>query len=355
LTFGCIDEAKRYCAEAEALIDAGNAPASLLEMAKPGRGRREASETMQKTLAQMIRQYLKGYQVTTGDKQWLSCIEDEIGKSSIGELSVPWALSIVREYKVKRGLTPATIRHRIGAIRRCLDWHVTIGGMPINPLRMLPARYASYNDSERASVSDAPGNDNARDRRIEPGEEERIRAVLSCDPGYIESLGVERGINPGHADEMMLLFDMAIETAMRLREMFTLSVDQIDIGRRTIFLDRTKNGDKRQVPMSSVIVDRLSAWKPRGRNGLLFSYWNGDPATLKRVTSKLSGRWRTVARLAGCSDLRFHDLRHEATSRLFERTNLNDTKISSITGHRDPRMLKRYANLRASDLAEHLW
>ena len=58
---------------------------------------------------------------------------------------------------------------------------------------------------------------------------------------------------------------------------------------------------------------------------------------------------------ADCADLRFHDLRHEATSRLFERTKLSDIEISRITGHKDPRVLRRYSNLRGSDLAAKLW
>lgn len=49
---------------------------------------------------------------------------------------------------------------------------------------------------------------------------------------------------------MTLLFDLAIETAMRMSEMFTLTLDQIDLDRRTIFLERTTNGDNRQVPLS---------------------------------------------------------------------------------------------------------
>ncbi len=58
---------------------------------------------------------------------------------------------------------------------------------------------------------------------------------------------------------------------------------------------------------------------------------------------------------AGCADLRFHDLRHEATSRLFEKTKLSETQIMKITGHKSHRMMMRYANLRGSDLAEQLW
>lgn len=76
---------------------------------------------------------------------------------------------------------------------------------------------------------------------------------------------------------------------------------------------------------------------------------------MKKASTRLSRRWATVAALAKCNGLRFHDLRHEATGRLFERTNLTDVQISRITGHRDPRMLRRYSNLRASDLADRLW
>ena len=60
----------------------------------------------------------------------------------------------------------------------------------------------------------------------------------------------------------------------------------------------------------------------------------------------LKSAWRR----AGTSDLRFHDLRHEASSRFFEK-GLNVLKVAVITGHKYLRMLQRYTNLRAEDLA----
>ncbi len=91
--------------------------------------------------------------------------------------------------------------------------------------------------------------------------------------------------------------------------------------------------------------------------GLLFPWWNGDlrEELLHKTTSLLSHQFARVFDAAGCGDLRFHDLRHEATSRLFERTTLSDIEISRITGHKDPRVLRRYSNLRGSDLAFKLW
>lgn len=358
LTFANIDEAKQYCRETEALLDAGQIPQSLLDYAaNPKDTRRDKPEYMSRKLADSIREYLAGYHVKSGDKDWLNVLLGEIGHVELGSITVQWALDLIRSYKLTKNLTPATIRHRVGALRRCLDWHVTTGNIPMNPLKLLPERYATYNDAERAAAGDsAPPADNARNRRLEDGEEDRIRKVLANDTEYIKALGVERGIRPESQAPMMLLFELAIETAMRLREMYTLSWDQIDLDRRTVFLNKTKNGDNRQVPLSSVALSALVGVAEK--KGLLFPlFWDEDTSEqgLKKASLRLSRRWATVANLAKCDDLHFHDLRHEATSRLFERTTMTDVQISRITGHRDPRMLRRYANLRASNLAELLW
>jgi integrase len=53
-------------------------------------------------------------------------------------------------------------------------------------------------------------------------------------------------------------------------------------------------------------------------------------------------------------DLRWHDLRHEAISRLFELTDLRDNEIMAITGHLTPALLTRYTHLRADRLGERL-
>ena len=91
--------------------------------------------------------------------------------------------------------------------------------------------------------------------------------------------------------------------------------------------------------------------------GLVFPWWRGEreDVEMRRCTSLLSRQFGRVFDAAGCGDLRFHDLRHEATSRLYERTRLSDLEIAKITGHKSLRMLARYANLRGSDLAARLW
>lgn len=359
LTFASMEEAEDYCRQAEALIDAGQIPHELLEFARPKDARRDRPEKMASTVASAIAEFKAGYHVTEGDKQWLSVLDSEIGKTPLGEVTVQWALGLVRGYKLVKRLTPATIRHRIGALRRCLDWHVMVGNLPLNPLKLLPDRYATYNDAERAAVDDAPPADNARERRLEPGEEARIRKVLANDQEYLCALGVERGINPESQNPMALLFDLALETAMRMREMFTLSWDQVNLEKRTIFLDKTKNGDSRQVPLSTVALSVIRDYRTTESSGAVFpEFWNGDTteAGLRKASSRLSGRWRTIARLAKCDDLHFHDLRAESISRFYERTKMSDIQIAKISGHRDVRvLLHRYARLRASNLSDYLW
>ena len=63
--------------------------------------------------------------------------------------------------------------------------------------------------------------------------------------------------------------------------------------------------------------------------------------------------WERLRSRAGLSDLRFHDLRHEAISRFFE-LGLNIPEVAVISGHKDPRMLFRYTHLRAVDLVNRL-
>jgi integrase len=150
---------------------------------------------------------------------------------------------------------------------------------------------------------------------------------------------------------------------MRMREIYTLEHEQIKIDKRTIFLEKTKNGDRRQVPLSTIAIKSLNQYFRESfqnnirRDNLLLPFWDGDNTTRKlaKVTSKLSKQWKRIFDHAGCINMNFHDLRHEATSRYYERTNLSDLQIARITGHKNLEMLKRYANLRASDLARQLW
>ncbi|MNE89504.1 Tyrosine recombinase XerC [compost metagenome] len=67
----------------------------------------------------------------------------------------------------------------------------------------------------------------------------------------------------------------------------------------------------------------------------------------------LEQAWRRILARSGVTALRFHDLRHEGVSRLFER-GLNVIEVGAVSGHKELRMLKRYTHLSADDLVARL-
>lgn len=98
------------------------------------------------------------------------------------------------------------------------------------------------------------------------------------------------------------------------------------------------------MPITSTLHKIIEPWLEGSPEDLLPPFWDGKEA-IKKATNRLSHLFNSRFVKAKAPDLNFHDLRHEATSRFFERTRLTDTEIASITGHKDPRMMRRYANL----------
>jgi len=165
----------------------------------------------------------------------------------------------------------------------------------------------------------------ARERRLETGEEEALFEAARGD------------FKP--------VIRWALETAMRREEIATLTWVHIDQVRRTAHLPRTKNDEARTVPLSSAAVAILKEL-PR--------QLDKSKTVFGLSKDQLTDRMRNTVKKAGLLDLRFHDLRHEATSRFFERGTLDMMEVASITGHKTLHMLRRYTHLRAEDLAAKL-
>jgi len=164
-----------------------------------------------------------------------------------------------------------------------------------------------------------------RDRRL-VGDEE-VRLLAAC-----------RSVNP----ELAAIVTFAIETAMRQGEILSMTWGSVDLKRRVARLANTKNGPDRDVPLSNAALAVLSAL-PRRVDGKVWTY----------TQDGMRASWRRAIKQAGIAGLTFHDLRHEATSRLFEK-GFNPMEVSTITGHKTLQMLKRYTHLRAEDLAKRM-
>ncbi|MEY2342922.1 site-specific integrase [Acidithiobacillus sp. IBUN Pt1247-S3] len=222
--------------------------------------------------------------------------------------------------KTGRLLGPQTVKHEIGLLQRALkkavmEWGIALpGGIP-------------------TAMVAKPKMPKPRDRRLVNDEEARL--LDAC----------RKSRNPW----LFPVVRLAIETAMRAGEIVEgpdgegLYWKHVDLNRRTAFLPETKNGTARTVPLSLLAVETLRAL-PRSVDGRVF------PTTYNAVCKLAFTR---ACKRAVVEGLRFHDLRHEATSRLFEK-GLNPMQVAAITGHKTLQMLKRYTHLRAEDLAKLL-
>ena len=113
----------------------------------------------------------------------------------------------------------------------------------------------------------------------------------------------------------------------------------LNLKNRTANLPKTKNGLPRTVSLST---------RPMATLNKIPTHISGKVFPISETA--LRGQWRRTIKKAGIKNLRLHDLRHEATSRFFEK-GLNIMEVSTITGHKDLKMLKRYTHLKAEDLA----
>jgi integrase len=347
LSFADEAEGDEYIRRLEALLARGVVPAEF-----------GIKKEVQVSLRDGVRRYLSEQHTSTDDAGLLRVVLQRLPiDMPLAAITFTWATKWVTTLKREQNLAPSTIRKHVGALARCLDWLAGHGDVPFNPLRSLATGYATYTSDDVAALGAIGGRekeDTERDRRLERSEDERIRMILAGE----KPQGRQRALELHHADALTLLYDMALESAMRLSEMFKLSVYQVDLKKQTIFLEKTKNGSKRQVPMSSVLLKLMKvAVKDRDPQELLFPWWDGDTdrIVVKRASTQMSRQFARIFSAAGCEDLHFHDLRHEATSRLFERTKLSDLEIMKITGHKSLTQLARYANLRGSNLSARLW
>lgn len=159
-----------------------------------------------------------------------------------------------------------------------------------------------------------------------------------------------------HSNPMLgWIVRLAVETGMRSSEITGLLRSQVDLARRVVTLRDTKNGSSRVVPLTRAATVVFQAAldnpiRPIDTELVFFGEPGRDGKRKPYVFQKL---WAGLVRELGMADLHFHDLRHEAVSRLVE-AGLSDQEVASISGHKSMQMLKRYTHLRAEDLVQRL-
>ena len=368
LTYDTEADARAYGEQLTRLLAAGIVPAELLADDKPKPAQR---------LRHMIRAWLASGQPARTDEPVLMLLADEVGDLPITGLTYAWAEQWLSDMKLVRNYAPGTIRKRVGSLSRCLDWWLRKhpDTQLANPLKLLPRGAASYSAKDSADLAklsrpDSPRavkQDVARDRRLQPGELERILAALD---GY-KRPDRERALDLNHPDALRMLFWLILHTGVRLREAYTLRAGQVDLPARVLRVRSSKQWHGREkwrnVPLRPDLHALLANYLnglPAGADVLLFPWWNGEPddRELARVTSRLSGQFGRLFAYADCPGLTEHDLRHEATCRWMEMRDatgawmFRESEVERIMGWAPGSpMMGRYASFRAEDLAARMW
>jgi len=142
---------------------------------------------------------------------------------------------------------------------------------------------------------------------------------------------------------------IALETGMRLGEILSIQRKHIDFNECVAHLPDTKNNTSRNVPLSSRALKAIKDTPANLSEARIFPI----KKDAGQAVDTIEYHFRKAREAAKLKDFRFHDLRHEATSRLFE-MGLDIMEVSAITGHKTLDMLKRYTHLKAADLAKKL-
>lgn len=296
----------------------------------------------------------------------INALIEVFGKYSLASINAAM-LSDYRDERLKV-VAPQTVVHEINMLSRIfkacsMDWGIALPqGLPTALVRK-------------------PAVNNARDRRLEPLEWEKLKASLEECKSPLPLAVVE----------------FAIETAARQSEILSLVWQEVDLKKQTARLrgldgEKTKNDDPyRDIPLTKRAVEILSTLPrqikgkvfPASQNSIKLSWQRSvdrarqryvhetlqeallaagmdEKAVLAEIRALIYKKklplpltLRTIAEIESSDktlvDLHFHDLRHEAISRLAEKLQLHE--LMKVTGHKSSAMLARYYHPKASDLA----
>ena len=298
-TFTYKEDAERWAKETEVAIERG----LFFDRTKAERT----------TVSELIARYRSDVMPGLGGKHIkpaLNAIEPVFGEYALSSVTS----EMVSKYRDTRLKTVAesTVKKEINLLSKIID---LAGAEWSTPVAVNPC----------LSVK-RPSEPKGRDRRLEDGEEELL--LNACRQSSLE---------------LEAIVIIGIETAARLGELLKLEWKRINLDKQTAQLMDTKNGDDRTIPLS---IRAVTAFKslPRHINGRVFYRW--------AASDSFNKTWTRTSKRAGIEDLRYHDLRHEACSRLADKFHMHE--LMKITGHKTAAMLARYYHPRAEDLAKRL-
>jgi site-specific recombinase XerD len=238
-------------------------------------------------------------------------------------IRMPWLMAAFRE-RAADSITPQDLERHLTQIAAERDWApasvnrycalvslifrlgIENGKVKENPARLVKRRRAN----------------NARTRWLSPEEEARLRIAIEAR-------------HPEHIPEL----EIALNTGLRLSEMYGLTWENTNLARRVLTVPRSKNGEMRHVPINSAVLCALLELRKRGDGtGSVIRNANGLALSDPR-------HWfETAIRMAKIRDFSWHCLRHTFASRLVM-AGVDLRTIQDLLGHKSIAMTVRYSHL----------
>ncbi len=243
------------------------------------------------------------------DRTSLNHLTTFFGDKNLNEITP----DLIERYKAQRknsisargtGVSPASINRELACLKNMFTKAIEWGKVIDNP-------------AIKVKLFKEP---NGRLRYLETPEIKRL--LVSCSP---------------HLKPIVVV---ALNTGMRKGEILKLKWDHLDFSNELVFVEDTKNGHRREIPMNRLLTETLKSAKSRFRESgeYVFCHEDGKPYLNVRKS------FETALRRAGIEDFRFHDLRHTFASRLVM-AGVDLATVKELLGHKSLEMTLRYSHL----------
>lgn len=202
--------------------------------------------------------------------------------------------------EVVKHISSATINRELAALGKIFSLAIANGYTRENPLREVCKLRVT----------------NKLERHLSPEEEKRMLQVCDDDFSFSNlSIAEQEKLRQRHNGEHAYLkpiLIMALNTGMRKSEILNMTWNCVDFEKNEISALNTKNGKKNTIPMSSKLRQTLlKMYSPQNHNKYVFT----NPYTGTKYND-IKKCFKTVCKLAGVKNLRFHDLRHTGATRM---------------------------------------
>lgn len=261
----------------------------------------------------------------------------------------PWLIETYRKRRRDAGRPPVTINRELqrlrAAVAKAVEWRV----LDVHPF---------------ASIKPLRHDKTGRVRFLSDNKERALRAALAARETELRlardqfnawrqarHLQLLPRRDQTFVDHLRPIVLIAMNTGLRRGELLALRWGDVDLDSRMLTVRGTsaKTGQTRHVPLNREAVEVLRAWRSQASSAARDDvvYGASDGSTIARVDAA----WRTVVRMAGLVDFRFHDLRHHFASSLVMAGEPIFT-VQRLLGHSSLEMTQRYAHLGPETLAQ---